>query len=115
MNIDNEFNVEKDLFNVEKDLFNDLNKVNFVKKINIKIQARSGKKSITSVVGLPENLDLKKLLKTFKKIFNCNGSITNDEEFGLVIQLQGDQRINIKDFLVKENICVEDDIIIQSK
>ena len=37
--------------------------------------------------------------------FNCNGTIVNDDQGGDVMQLQGDQRKNIFEFLTNEKIC----------
>jgi translation initiation factor 1 len=34
-----------------------------------------------------------------KKKFACNGTIVSDTEMGEVIQLQGDQRKDVQDFL----------------
>jgi hypothetical protein len=44
-------------------------------------------------------------VQAFKKNFSCNGAIAKDPELGQVIQLSGDQRANVKDFLVDEEIC----------
>eukprot|EP00741_Cyanophora_paradoxa_P013905 tig00020723_g13423.t1 len=73
--------------------------------VHIRIQQRAGKKSITTVQGLPEELDFKLVLKAFKKQFNCNGTVVEDEELGEVLQLSGDQRENIARFLIDEEIC----------
>ena len=45
------------------------------------------------------------LLQEIKKNFCCNGSIVNDAECGNIIQLQGDQRENIRKFLIDESLC----------
>ncbi len=50
--------------------------------------------------GLPKKFDQKKILKVIKKKFACNGTIVNDTEMGEVIQLQGDQRKDVQEFLV---------------
>lgn len=53
--------------------------------------------------GIPSKFDHKKILKVIKKEFACNGTIISDTEskgMGEVIQLQGDHRLKIKDFLV---------------
>ena len=75
---------------------------------------------MTTVQGIPAKFDHKKILKVIKKEFGmsarlgdgqpdanshaaCNGTIISDTEskgMGEVIQLQGDHRIKIKDFLV---------------
>ena len=73
--------------------------------IHIRIQQRSGRKTLTTLQGLPPELDFRRILKAFKKEFCCNGTIVDDEELGKVIQLQGDQRKKIHDFLVEEGIC----------
>lgn len=64
--------------------------------------------------------DSKKLLKAFKKVnfvsshprssftpdqeFACNGTLVDDEKMGQVIQLQGDQRAKISNFLSENGI-----------
>lgn len=64
---------------------------------------RNGRKTLTTIEGIPSKFDLKKILKVIKKKFACNGTIVNDEKAGDVIQLQGDQRIAIKEFLVDKD------------
>jgi translation initiation factor 1 (eIF-1/SUI1) len=83
------------------------------------LQQRNGRKTLTTVQGLPDKYDPKKLLKAMKKEFACNGtvvsSVDSDDEdapapaaqggkvaqdFGKILQLQGDQRTKVKDFLV---------------
>jgi len=73
--------------------------------VHIRIQQRSGRKSLTTVQGLPAELDFKKVLQALKKIFCCNGTVVEDPEMGQVIQLQGDQRMNVHQFLVEQGIC----------
>merc|ERR1711862_559816 len=72
--------------------------------VHIRIQQRSGRKSLTTVQGLPKELDYKRVLKTLKKQFCCNGTVIEDPEMGSVIQLQGDQRQSVSNFLVDEGI-----------
>ena len=43
---------------------------------------------------------------------NCNGTILEDENFGKIIQIQGDKRKDIKTYLLENNISSEEDIII---
>jgi translation initiation factor 1 len=82
----------------------------------LRIQQRTGRKRITTVQGLDDKkYDLKFLLKEFKKDFHCNGSIDEDPEFGKVIRLTGDNRMAIRDFLVKENVASKDNIKIHGE
>lgn len=67
--------------------------------IHIRIQQRNGRKTLTSLQGLPKKFDQKKILKVIKKKFACNGSIVDTKEMGQVIQLQGDQRKDLQEFL----------------
>lgn len=68
--------------------------------IHIRIQQRNGRKTLTTIQGLPKEIDPKRVLKFAKKEFATNGSIVNDTELGEVIQLQGDQRQKISDLMV---------------
>jgi Translation initiation factor SUI1 len=64
---------------------------------------------LTTVEGIPSKFDLKKILKVIKKQFACNGTIVSDSSAGEVIQLQGDQRNAVKDFLVDKEKGLEID------
>jgi len=78
-----------------------------VAKINIRIQQRNGKKSITTIQGLDADLDEKRICKAMRKEFNCNGSIDEDKEYGVIIQLQGDQRALVKEWLIAQGILTK--------
>ena len=78
--------------------------------IDIRVQQRSGRKTLTTVQGLPTSIDPKRALKAFKKGFACNGTIVDDPELGEVIQLSGDQRQKVATVLVDEGICNKDEI-----
>ncbi|KAI9251584.1 translation initiation factor SUI1 [Sporodiniella umbellata] len=80
------------------------------KNVHLRIQQRNGRKTWTTLQGLPKEYDTKKILKTFKKEFACNGTIVDDPELGLILQLTGDQRIKIAEFLVTEGITKKTDI-----
>jgi len=73
--------------------------------VHIRNQQRNGRKSLTLIQGLPDDLNLKKIVKVMRKMFSTNGTILKDEEMGEVIQLQGDRRKDAYDFLTKYNIC----------
>lgn len=80
------------------------------KLIHIRIQQRNGRKTLTTVQGLSSDYDLKKIVKVCKKEFACNGTVVEHPEYGEVIQLQGDQRNLIKDFLKKVGLAKEEQI-----
>jgi len=67
--------------------------------IHIRIQQRNGRKTLTTVQGLPKSYDPKRILKDLKKDFSTNGTIVEDKDLGEVIQLQGDQRVKVSDFI----------------
>jgi len=73
--------------------------------IHIRIQQRSGKKTLTTVQGIGEEFDKRRLLRAFKKKFACNGTVVDHQEYGEVIQLQGDQRTNVSQFLKEIGLC----------
>lgn len=81
--------------------------------VTISVQKRNGRQCITTITGLADDLDLKKILSYLKKTYNCNGSIIKDEQFGEVITLTGDQKENVYNFLINEEINKKDEIIIK--
>jgi translation initiation factor 1 len=81
-------------------------------KVHVRVQQRNGRKCITTVAGLADDLDVKRICKAFKKNFSCNGAVQKDEEAGEVIQLSGDQRTNVKDFLVDQEICLAENVVL---
>ena len=81
------------------------------KKIHLRIQQRNGKKCITTVQGLDDDLDIKRIAKAMRKEFNCNGSIEQNEQYGEIIQLQGDQRDNIAEWLIEQEILTKQEAV----
>lgn len=81
-------------------------------KIHVRVQQRSGRKCITTIQGLAEDLDILKITRALKKTFKCNGSVTVDSELGEIVQLSGDQRTNVREFFVDQEVCHEDQIVI---
>ncbi|NXN66378.1 EIF1 factor, partial [Himantopus himantopus] len=69
--------------------------------IHIRIQQWNSRKTLTTVQGLADDSDKKKLVKALKKKFPCNGTIIEHSEYGKMIQLQGGQRKSICQFPVE--------------
>ncbi|KAB1215198.1 hypothetical protein CJ030_MR4G025834 [Morella rubra] len=78
--------------------------------VHIRIQQRNGKKCLTTVQGLKENYSYDKILKDIKKQFCCNGNVVQDKVMGKIIQLQGDQRKNVSQFLVQAGLVQKEQI-----
>nr|ADK79108.1 putative eukaryotic translation initiation factor SUI1 [Catharanthus roseus] len=78
--------------------------------VHIRVQQRNGKKCLTTIQGLKKEFSLEKILKDLKKDFCCNGNVVQDKELGKVIQLQGDQRKNVSQFLITAGIVKKDQI-----
>lgn len=76
--------------------------------IHIRIQQRNGRKTLTTVQGIAKEYDLKKIARAFKKEFACNGTVVEHAEYGEVIQMQGDQRENAKQFLITLGLAKDD-------
>jgi len=77
--------------------------------VHLRIQKRSGKKSLTTVQGLDKE-QANRVLKRLRKLLCCNGTVVADEKFGTVVQFQGDQREAVKAYLVQKNICTDKQI-----
>jgi translation initiation factor 1 len=57
-------------------------------------------------------LDVAKIARALKATFKCNGTVTEDDDHGLIIQMTGDQRKNVRDFFIHQEVCGEDQIVI---
>ena len=90
----------------ENDLFNK-------NIVTISVENRNRRQFITTIIGMAQDLDLKKITSYFKRTYNCNGFIVKDEKFGEVITLTGDQHKNVYNFLIDEEINKKDEIIIK--
>lgn len=107
-----QFYNNNEFLNKSDHLFKNPTEIEIIKsKIHIRIQQRNGKKCITTIEGLEDDLDLKRICRSMRKTFNCNGNVTSlkdsEEE---VIQLQGDQRENVKLWLLEQEIVTKSDI-----
>jgi len=78
--------------------------VNSDSLIHIRIQQRNGRKTLTTVQGIAEKFDKKRIVKALKKQFACNGTVIEHPEYGEVIQLQGDQRSHVQSFLLENGL-----------
>uniref|UniRef100_A0A8C5V157 SUI1 domain-containing protein n=1 Tax=Microcebus murinus TaxID=30608 RepID=A0A8C5V157_MICMU len=72
--------------------------------IHIRMQQRNSWKILTTVQGIADDYYKKKLK------FACNGTIIEHLEYGEVIQLQGDQRKNICQFLVETGLAKDNQL-----
>merc|ERR1712109_293115 len=78
--------------------------------VHIRIQQRNGRKTLTTIQGLSSEYDLKKILRACKKEFACNGTVIEHKEYGEVLQLQGDQRLKIRDWLKNTDLVSLDQL-----
>mmetsp|Transcript_31032 Transcript_31032/g.62619 ORF Transcript_31032/g.62619 Transcript_31032/m.62619 type:complete len:92 (-) Transcript_31032:294-569(-) len=88
------------------------------------MQQRNGRKSWTTVQGFPErvrlpksgrqmDVDFDKILRALKKTFKTNGTLIKDDEHGTIIQLQGDIRKEVAEFLIDATgIITKDQVMI---
>lgn len=84
-----------------------LNDNNIHHKVHIRLNQRKANKYITIIQDLDLILDFdeKELIKFIKNKLCCNGNITNNKEYGKILQFQGDKRYDIKKILIdKYNI-----------
>mmetsp|Transcript_57288 Transcript_57288/g.91094 ORF Transcript_57288/g.91094 Transcript_57288/m.91094 type:complete len:114 (-) Transcript_57288:176-517(-) len=86
-------------------------------KVHIRMQQRNGRKSWTTIAGFPEKVrlpksgkelpvDVPKILKALKKYFKTSGTWKVDPEHGVIIQLQGDIRRDVAEFLWEETALI---------
>lgn len=80
-----------------KDLFDISNITKEQQKIKVDVIKRKFSKIITLIHGISDEKEIKDLGKEMKQKFACGGTID-----GKVIELQGNHRERVKDFLVKK-------------
>ena len=72
-------------------------------QITVFVERRKFGKQYTMIKGLNDReIDFKELTKKLKNKFACGGSFKGDS-----IELQGDHKKNIKEFLIKEGFADE--------
>jgi len=79
------------------------------RKIHIRWQ-KGGSRSVTLVEGLDDDLDQKRIAKAMKKAFSCSVSIHKDDNGDDIIKLQGDQRENVKTWLIQNEVLTEAEV-----
>jgi translation initiation factor 1 len=97
------------------DAFDEVNQAEGVgsgNKVHIRVQQRNRRQCILTVQGLDDDLDLKGICKALRKNLNCNGTVVKDKEYGEIIQLQGDHRGPVSEFLVDQQIITKDQLVI---
>ena len=70
-----------------------------IEYVHLRTQQRNVRQCITTVEGIPDKYDLKRIAKVCKKEFACNGCVVDDPTYGEIIKLQGNQKNNMKKFL----------------
>lgn len=89
-------------------------------KVHIRIRQRNGRKSWTTAKGFPESVrwpkngrvwqvDFDNILRSLKKAFRKNSTLIQDVEHGTIIQLQGDIRKEMAEFLIDATAIVTKD------
>lgn len=98
-----------------RDAFDEVNKAEGMgtgNKVHIRVQQRNRRKCILTIQGLDDDLDLKKICKALRKNLQCNGAVVKDKEYGDIIQLQGDHRSVVQEFLVDQEIITKDQLVV---
>ena len=60
--------------------------------------------------GLAAEHDLKNIVKMAKKKFACNGTVEEQFLYGVIIELQGDQRAEICKLLIQQGLVVREQL-----
>jgi translation initiation factor 1 len=78
-----------------------------IQKENIHVRFYPGKRAITMIEGLDDDLDQKRIARAMKRAFNCATSLHKDKVGRDVIKLQGDQVVNVRDWLLAQEILTK--------
>ena len=79
-------------------------------KIHLRL-AIQGKKCITVIEGLDDDLDLNRISRAMKRTLNCAATVKTDHNNNEVIQLQGDHRDTISSWLVEAEILTSNEAV----
>jgi len=77
-------------------------------KIHIRFH-QSGRRAITLIEGFEEDLDLKRISRALKKLFNCACSIHIDKNENEIIKLQGNHCSAVRDWIVEQEIIAKNE------
>lgn len=80
-------------------------------KVHIRLRQRNARQRICTVEGLAQDIDFDRVLRHLKKTLCCNGIVVKDEALGRVLQLQGDHRKAIAQFIVDEELVASKDMV----
>ena len=75
-------------------------------KIHIRYQ-KIGPRALTIVEGLDDDLDQRRIAKAMAKSFSCSTSVHKNKAGDDIIQLQGDQREFVVEWLIIQEILTE--------
>ena len=81
-----------------------------VSKIHVRAQKQRSK-WVTTIEGLADDLDLKRIGRAMKKTLHCACKIIETED-GEVIQLQGNHSAVIKEWLVENEVIASDAVVV---
>jgi translation initiation factor SUI1 len=76
-------------------------------KEKIHIRFTPGKRAVTLIEGLDDDLDQVRIARAMKREFKCAVSVHKDKAEREVIKLQGDQCMNVKDWLLAQEILTK--------
>ncbi|GKU06368.1 unnamed protein product [Fusarium langsethiae] len=77
-----------------------------IQYVHVRIQQQTGSRATKTIIqDLPNKYQAKTLLKALKREFACNGTVVQDETLGEVIQLQGDHRTKVVEFLAEDGMA----------
>ena len=92
------------------ELFDEMKSDVFAGVITSKIHIRTqnmGRKWVTTIDGLDEDLDLERIAKAMKKSLHCSTTVIKDKDENEVIQLQGNHSDVLKQWLIEMQILTE--------
>ena len=78
-------------------------------KIHVRLQDQKNRK-LTIIEGLDEDLDQERIAKAMKRVFSCSSKVNRDTNGNEVIVLQGDQRMNVRDWFLAQEILTQQEV-----
>lgn len=79
--------------------------------VHIRLQQRNARKCVTTTTGLDAQ-QVQQCLRVLRRSLCCSGTVVEDDEYGNVLMLTGDQREAIRRHLIATKVRTDDKIFV---
>lgn len=103
------------ILNLQKSsiLDDDETEIKNFENIHIITRKLNSRNFLTFITGIDEKYDYNLILLDLKKEFACNGAVINNKTYGKIIQLNGNHKDKVAQYLINSKIATKEMIKLQ--